>query len=187
MRLLLLVAAISLLLIAACGTCFSQDKEPTDVIRVNTDLVVFDAQVIDKKTKRVIGDLTKEDFEVSDNGVRQQISYFSRDELPLSIMLLLDVSGSVRPILHQIRDGALNALQRLKPDDQVAVMAFATTRELVVDFTKDRAMVSKRIEAATATDRLGQGTLLGPALDDAAIRMQLADAAARLRKAPAQN
>ena len=172
-----LSSIIPLLLIASCGTCFSQDKEPTDVIRVNTDLVVFDAQVIDKKTKRIIGDLTKGDFEVSEDGVKQQVSYLSRDELPLSIMLMLDVSGSVRPILHQIRDGALGALQRLKPEDHVAVIAFGTTWELVQDFTRDRSLVSQKIEAATATDRLGSGTLLGPALDSAVVHM---------RKAPTQ-
>ena len=37
---------------------FAQEKEPIDVVKVNTDLVVFDTQVIDKKTKRVIGDLS---------------------------------------------------------------------------------------------------------------------------------
>jgi Ca-activated chloride channel family protein len=180
----------SILLIGALLTTsprtLAQEKETDEVVKVNTNLVVFDAQVIDKDTKWVIGDLNKDDFEVFENGVKQPISYFSRDSIPLSVILLLDVSGSVRPVLHQIRDGALHALERLKPDDQVAVMAFATTRELVLDFTKDRAMVSKRIEAATATDRLGQGTLLGPALDDAAIRMQLDDAAVRLHKGPAQ-
>jgi len=154
---------------------FGQEREPpADVVKVNTDLVVFDAQVIEKKSKRVIGDLTKNDFELSENGVRQQIGYFSRDELPLSIMLLLDVSGSVRPILHQIRDGALSALKRLKPEDQVAVMAFATAYDLVQDFTRDRNLVSKQIESATASDRLGRGTFLDRALEDAAIRMQKA-------------
>jgi VWFA-related protein len=150
----------------------AQEKEPTDVIKVNTDLVIFDAQVIDKKTKRVIGDLTKDDFEVTENGVRQPISYFSRDELPLSILLLLDVSGSVRPIIHQIRDGALDALQRLKPDDQIAVMAFANTSRLAQDFTRDRGLAARKIEEATATNVLGSGTLLGPALESAAIHMQ---------------
>ncbi|PYS66467.1 MAG: hypothetical protein DMF76_00390 [Acidobacteria bacterium] len=155
---------------------FAQEKEPIDVVKVNTDLVVFDTQVIDKKTKRVIGDLTKEDFELSDNGVRQQISYFSRDELPLSIMLLLDVSGSVRPILHQIRDGALNALQRLKPEDRVAVMAFANTSRLAQDFTSDRKLAAQKIEEATASDALGRGTFLGSALESAAVHMQKAPA-----------
>jgi VWFA-related protein len=168
----LLLVAIIVSLTGICSPSSAQEKEPTDVIKVNTDLVVFDAQVIDKKTKRVIGDLTKDDFEVTEDGVRQPISYFSRDELPLSILLLLDVSGSVRPILHQIRDGALNALQRLKPDDQVAVMAFANTSRLAQNFTRDRGLAARKIEEATATDALGSGTFLGPALESAAIHMQ---------------
>src|SRR5207302_9876369 len=156
-RRLLVFPLIIVALLACASVANSQEKEPIDVVKVNTDLVVFDAQVIDKKTKRVIGDLTKEDFELSDNGVRQQISYFSRDELPLSVLLLLDVSGSVRPILHQIRDGALNALARLKPEDQVAVMPFANTSRLAQDFTNDRKLVSRKIEEATAVDALGRG------------------------------
>ncbi|MDQ1638970.1 MAG: Ca-activated chloride channel [Pyrinomonadaceae bacterium] len=155
----------------------AQEKDVDQIIKVNTDLVVFDAQVIDKKTKRVIGDLTKDNFELSDNGTKQQISYFSRDELSLSIILLLDVSRSVRPIIHQIRDGALNALRHLKPEDQVAVMAFSEGSELAQDFTADRALVSKQIKAATATDVLGNGTFLGPALESAALHMQKAPAA----------
>jgi len=147
-----------------------------DVVKVSTDLVVFDAQVIDKKSKRTIGDLTKDDFAITENGVRQEVSYFSRDELPLSIILMLDVSRSVRGIIHEIRDGALNALQRLKPEDEVAVMAFGTTYQLVQDFTKDRALVSKKIESATATESLGNGTFLSSALESAATHMQKAPA-----------
>lgn len=175
----LLFAIVSLA--AVCGPVRAQDKEPVDVIKVSTDLVVFDAQVIDKKSKRVIGDLTKEDFEIYEKGVKQQLSYFSRDELPLSIMLLLDVSGSVRPILHQIRDGARSALQHLKAEDQVAVMAFASKSELIQDFSNDRGLVSKTIETATASDRLGSGTFLGPALDEAAAHMQIAPTAGSRR------
>jgi VWFA-related protein len=169
----IIIVAISLLF---APSDLAQEKD-VDVIKVNTDLVVFDAQVIDKKTKRVIGDLTKENFELSDNGTNQQISYFTRDELPLSIILLLDVSRSVRPIIHQIRDGALNALSRLKPEDQVAVMAFSETSELAQDFTADRALVSHQIQAATATSVLGNGTFLGPALESAAIHMHKAPSA----------
>ena len=167
--LLLLVASVFLTGVSGVGR--AQEKEPTDVIKVNTDLVVFDAQVIDKKTKRVIGDLGKDDFQITEKGARQTVSYFSRDELPLSILLLLDVSGSVRPILQQIRDGALNALQHLKSEDEVAVMAFATASELVQDFTKDRHLVSDRIKTEMSYERLGRATFLGPALDSAAIKM----------------
>ena len=159
-------------LVSPATNVLAQDS--IDVVKVNTDLVVFDAQVIDKKSRRPVGDLTKEDFAITENGTKQEVSYFSRDALPLSIILLLDVSRSVRPIIHDIRDGALNALQRLKPEDEVAVMAFGTTYQLVQDFTRDRPLVSQKIESATASDSLGNGTFLGSALESAATHMQKA-------------
>src|SRR2546421_9658590 len=113
-------AVSAILAFCFCSPGFiAQEKDPGDVLRVNTDLVVFDAQVIDKKSGRIVGDLTRQDFELTDSGVKQQITYFTRDELPLSIILLLDVSRSTRPIIHDIRDGALNALQHLKAQDQI--------------------------------------------------------------------
>jgi VWFA-related protein len=176
LRRLRLVNFILFCVIASASACVAQETDAADVIKVSTNLVVFDAQVIDKKSKRTIGDLTRDDFAITENGVKQEVSYFSRDELPLSIILLLDVSRSVRPIIHEIRDGALNALQRLKPEDEVAVMAFGTTYQLVQDFTKDRHLVSQKIESATATERLGNGTFLSSALESAAAHMQKAPA-----------
>jgi VWFA-related protein len=176
LRRLFRIGLIFVCVLAGASTAAAQEPDAADVIKVNTDLVVFDAQVIDKKSKRTIGDLTRDDFTIIENGVKQEVSYFSRDELPLSIILLLDVSRSVRPIIHEIRDGALNALQRLKPEDEVAVMAFGTTYRLVQDFTKDRPLVSQKIESATATDSLGNGTFLSSALESAATHMQKAPA-----------
>jgi VWFA-related protein len=155
-----------------CLCAYGQQTDPVDVIKVDTNLVVFDAQVVDKKTGRVIGDLKKDDFLLTDNGVKQSIAYFSRDELPLSIILLLDVSRSTRPIIHDVRDGALNALQRLKPEDQVAVMAFSERTSLAQDFTTDRALVAQKIQDATATSVLGNGTFLPAALREAAFHME---------------
>jgi VWFA-related protein len=165
------LAAVILATVAGeCRPCVAQEKD-TDVIKVNTDLVVFDVEVIDKKTKRIINDVKKDDFEIVEDGVKQQLTYLSRDELPLSIMLLLDVSGSVRAILHDIRNGALNALERLKPEDEVALMPFATKSELVQDFTRDRKLIAQKIVDATVTERLGSATFLDQALDKAVRRM----------------
>jgi len=175
-RLILAAFGLAILFAVSSAPGLTQQQDPLDVVKVNTDLVVFDAQVIDKKSKRTIGDLTREDFAITENGVKQEVSYFSRDALPLSIILLLDVSRSVRPIIHEIRDGALHALQRLKPEDEVAVMAFGTTYQLVQDFTKDRPLVSQKIESATATESLGNGTFLSSALESAATHMQKAPA-----------
>ena len=144
-------------------TGHAQDIDPNDVIRVNTDLVVFDAQVIDKKTRKVFGGLRREDFEIYEENIRQPIVYFSQDQLPLSVLLLLDISRSVTPIIEQVGAGANEALQRLKPEDEVAVMAFADNPKLIQSFTKDRKVAAEKISEAGTTD-LGHGTYLNEAL-----------------------
>ncbi|HEY0004411.1 MAG TPA: VWA domain-containing protein [Pyrinomonadaceae bacterium] len=171
---LLLTVCAALVALLPAAPSLAQQPESDEVVKVNTDLVVLDAQVINKKTGQPVADLKREDFELYEDGIKQEIRYFSRDELPLSIMLLLDVSGSVRPIIEQIGEGALNALQRLKPQDEVAVMAFATRAELVQDFTRDRKLIAEKIRAASKLDYIGNGTYLSEALFEAAVHMPVA-------------
>ena len=164
-------ALASVFLLACASTAFAQEVDADDVIRVNTDLVVLDAQVVDKKTGKPFSTLRAQDFELFEENVRQQIAYFSQDQLPLSVLLLLDVSRSVRPIVQQIGEGANNALRHLKPEDEVAVMAFADYPKLLQGFTKNRQLVAEQIYAASQSDRLGDGTLLNEALWEAAQEM----------------
>lgn len=125
--------------------------------------MIFDAQVIDKKTRKVFGGLRQQDFEVYEENVKQPVVYFSQDQLPLSVLLLLDISRSVTPIIEQVGAGANDALQRLKPEDEVAVMAFADYPKLIQGFTKDRKIAADKISEA-ATTFLGHGTFLNEAL-----------------------
>ena len=150
---------------------FAQEIDRDDVIKVNTDLVVLDAQVVDKKTGKPFATLRKEDFELFEENIRQQIAYFSQDQLPLSILLLLDVSRSVRPIIGEIGEGANNALRQLKPEDEVAVMAFADYPKLMQSFTRDRRQVAEKIFAASESEELGNATMLNEALYEAAQEM----------------
>ncbi|MEK6322638.1 MAG: VWA domain-containing protein [Acidobacteriota bacterium] len=109
-------------------------------IRLAVDLVVLDAQVLQHKTGRVVGNLTKEDFVLAEDGVRQQVTQFSQDTLPLSVILLIDRGGCLDPFSEKVRHATLEALQRLRPQDEVALMSFANTTELVTGFSsgKDR-------------------------------------------------
>jgi Ca-activated chloride channel family protein len=122
------------------------------VIRVKVDLVQVDAQVLQKKTGRPVGSLGKEDFEIYENGVRQQIAELSRDQLPLSVVLLFDLTDTVRPVLKPLAAGALEALNHLKPEDEVAVMVYAASTELLQDFTTDHEQVVAAIEKAGAME-----------------------------------
>ncbi len=152
----------------------SSRKDQQEIIRVNTDLVVIDAQVLKRKNGEIINGLSAADFELYEDGIRQQITHFSRDQISLSVILLIDLSGSVNPVLTEIRDGALVALNRLKEKDEVAVIAFSTSTNVVQDFTTDRRAILTRIGQIEKTPLIGQGTLIYPALRDAASYMNKA-------------
>jgi VWFA-related protein len=136
-----------------CGCVFSQNQinqgNDEGVYRVNVRMVTVDAQVLDKKSGHAIPALKADDFQVYEDKVPQRISMFSQDELPISVVLLFDLTDSVRPVLKPLADGALQALQHLKPEDEVAVMTYSSTAQLIQDFTTDRALATAAIKKAS--------------------------------------
>src|SRR4029077_15926580 len=112
-------------------------------IRVDVNLVMVDATV---KTKegQILSGLKKENFEVREDGAVQKIVFFGRDELPLNVALVLDLSDSIGPFLGPLRDAATTALAALKPEDQVALFTFSTEAELRVPLTKDKSKIAEQ-------------------------------------------
>ena len=117
-----------------------------EVIKTDVDLVVLDALVLQKKTGRVVGDLRREDFTLTEDGVAQQITHFSQNTLPLSVLLLIDRGGCLDPFGDEVRRAAREAVSRLKPADEVAVMAYHDSAELVEEFTRDRERIADALE-----------------------------------------
>ncbi len=123
------------------------ENEP--VFRLDVRVVQVDAQVLNKKTRRVTPSLGKEDFQVYEDNVLQQISSVSQDKLPLSVVLLFDLTDSVRPVLKPLAEGALEALEHLKPEDEVAVMVYAASTQVLQESTTDRKLAVAAIEKAS--------------------------------------
>jgi VWFA-related protein len=135
------------------GSAHGQQTTADDpVIRVKVELVQVDVQVLKKKTGRVVGSLSKEDFQLYEDGVQQQIAELSQGQLPLSVVLLFDLTGTVQPVLKPLAAGAMEALRHLKPEDEVAVMVYAASAQLLHDFTTDRAQVVAAIEKASTME-----------------------------------
>jgi len=140
-------------LVILCTVVVAAQDQPngTDdaTFRVEVQLVQLDVQVLQKKGLRQVGTLTKDDFELYEDGARQQIADISRDQLPLSVVLLFDLTDSVRPVLKPLANGALAALQHLKPEDEVAVMVYAAKTRLLQDFTTNHNKVVTAIKKAS--------------------------------------
>ncbi|MGB2623081.1 MAG: VWA domain-containing protein [Candidatus Acidiferrum sp.] len=127
---------------------YAQDQNGS-VIHVGVNLVLLDATV-KTKSGQIMADLKKEDFEVREDGVRQKIDVFSRDQLPINVALVLDLSDSIGPFLGPLRDAANAALAALKPDDEAALFTFSTEAQLRVPFTTDKTAIANQINSFKA-------------------------------------
>ena len=115
------LAVLSLLL--APTPLWTQD--PNSVFRATSELALVDVQVLHIKTGTPAPALQASDFKVSEEGVPQEILHFSRDEFPLSVVLLFDLTDSVRGVLKRLAEGAKTTLEHFKAADEVAVMVYS--------------------------------------------------------------
>src|SRR5262245_923123 len=111
----------------------SQEKQRDKVV-IETKLVNVPVKVFDDFGRFVVG-LTKEDFEVFDNEVKQQITHFSDEDSPVSLGFVYDISGSMNGLTGR----ALSLLRRFfdnsHPEDEFFILAFNNKTRLVQDFT----------------------------------------------------
>jgi Ca-activated chloride channel family protein len=138
------VSALAVCFALALESSIQAQEQPQGVIRVGVNLVLVDATV-KNKAGQIMADLKKEDFELREDGVAQKLDVFSRDELPLEVALVLDLSDSIGPFLGPLRDAANTALAALKADDEVALFTFSTQAQLRVPFTKDKSKIAEEI------------------------------------------
>lgn len=110
--------------------------------------VELEIQVFGKKTGDFARGLRKEHFELFEDGVKQEIVSFDQNHSPLSILVLLDVSKSMSNVAKGIRESSIPAWQTLRPEDELAVIAFASGIEVLQPFTIDKRLIPEQVEAA---------------------------------------
>jgi Ca-activated chloride channel family protein len=114
---------------------------------VNVDLVLMYTSVFNKEGRFVTG-LNQNNFVVYEDGVEQKIISFSQEDVPISLGILMDLSGSMKGIKDQVHKAALAFVQASNPDDQVFVIGFNDQAELLQDFTSDVDEISDALDNA---------------------------------------
>jgi Ca-activated chloride channel family protein len=132
-------------LIAAPGP--QRREDGAQVFRTGVDLVQVTATVVDGDG-RLVGDLGRDDFEISEDGRPQALTHFTRDRVPLSLGVVLDISQSM---FGQRIDDARLALEqfvadRLDPADEVFVIVFNHSPEVEVPWTLGPRRVRYRLD-----------------------------------------
>ena len=136
-------------------------------IRVDVNLVLVNVSLFDRQQRPLV-DFRIKDLVVREDHVPQEIIYFGRDDLPLNLALVVDISGSVIPILARIKEAASVALKNLNSKDSVALFAFARTVRRVVDYTVNQSSILNGISSL----RAGGGTSLNDALFYSALSLK---------------
>ncbi len=126
-----------------------QDQGQGPVIRTQVNLVNVFVTVRDKN-KRIVTDLKQDDFKLQEDGQDQKIAFFSKEvNLPITLALMLDTSGSEQEMLGAIQSAGSQFLDRvLKKGDEALILSFDTDADLLCDFTDDRAQLDRGIRRA---------------------------------------
>jgi len=112
------------------------------IFRTDSRLVVLHASAEDKDG-RLVMDLPQSAFQVYENGVRQEIKSFRKEDVPVSLGLIIDNSASMRDKRARVAAATIALVQSSNPEDEVFIVTFDDTPSLAVDFTNDVAALKK--------------------------------------------
>jgi VWFA-related protein len=135
-------------------------------LRVETDLVVLHATITDNASRPVL-DLSQESFQVFEDKVEQQIKLFKREDIPVSVGILVDNSGSMRDKRRGVNAAALKFVQSSNPLDEVFIVNFNDDAFLDADFTDSIPLLEEGLEKIDARG----GTALYDAIDMSLLHM----------------
>src|SRR5215468_8436476 len=120
-------------------------------IRIETRLVNLNVKAMDKEG-RPLTDLKLEDFVVSEDGVKQDVSHFKPVNAPVNVIMLLDLSGSTKPKRKAMADAARKFIDALPAQDKIAFVAFTRRYQALSDFTTDKESLKKVVEQIKGFD-----------------------------------
>lgn len=134
-----------LVLVAVSIPAAAQEQRPRFEVAVDT--VSLSLTLTDGKG-RLVGGLPVENFKVYEDGVEQELRYFSQEELPLRMVILLDTSSSMRQKIDLAREAAIRFARSLKPGDEVQIVEFNDRVLTLAEFTSDMAVVEEALRKA---------------------------------------
>ena len=124
----------------------SRDDQPSVRFGVESTLVLIPTTVTDPLNRYVLG-LQKEDFHLFEDGAQQNITHFSGEDVPLSLGVCFDTSGSMGDKLRTSRQAALQFLKTMNAQDEVFLVEFSDRATLAVPFTNKADEVADKLNS----------------------------------------
>lgn len=145
--LLFLSPALALPLILTAQQTEPRAGQPS--FRSAIDVVSMSVTVTDS-SNRYVTDLTEKDFEVFEDGVRQDLTLFNRTNLPVALSLLIDTSSSMEDRMSVAQDAAIGFVRKLRPSDLGEVIGFDSRAEVLQKFTNNVPELEQAIRKTVA-------------------------------------
>lgn len=123
-------------------------QEPSQVFRAGVELVSLTITVTDQ-TGHYATDLAEADFAVFEDGVRQDLSFFTRSTQPIALSLLMDTSASMEDRLTIAQEAAIGFVKRLRPEDIGQVVDFDSRVSIAQEFTADHTRLDRAIRGTS--------------------------------------
>ena len=123
------------------------DLQPT--FRTGVDVVSLNVTVTDSDL-RFVTDIPQDGFRVYEDGIQQEITFFSTNQLPIALALLMDTSASMDERMTTAQEAAIGFSQRLKPQDIAEIIDFDSRVDILQTFTNDIDELEKAIRQTSA-------------------------------------
>ena len=133
-------------------------------IKVDVDLVLLHVTVADRSGRPFTG-LKAENFRLYDNGTEQAIHHFTVEDLPFSMGLVLDRSGSMSMVIDEVYQAAFHTIRASKPQDEFFILTFNHEIQLRQSYSTDRKLLQKRLKGVEAGGRTALYYAVWAALD----------------------
>src|SRR5580704_9560678 len=139
-----------------------QPAQSQQGVVVQTTLVNVFATVRDKKNG-IVSDLTQNDFKIMEDGQPQEVAFFSKEvNMPITLGLLIDTSGSMERVIGAEQDTASRFLREvMRKKDEAMVISFDFDVDLLADFTQDTNVLERAIRR-TSVNSVGGGGVVTP-------------------------
>ncbi|HKW90021.1 MAG TPA: VWA domain-containing protein [Candidatus Acidoferrales bacterium] len=124
-----------------------QKKGQTFTLKRDVDLVRMQVSVVDKKGN-FVPELRQQNFKIWENGVPQNIAAFTGEDIPITVGLVIDNSGSMKTKRPRVNEAALDFVKTNNPQDQVFVVNFNDEYylDMDTDFTNDQKVLKQALE-----------------------------------------
>ena len=149
----------SLVLVTGSVVAWGQPPPQPPTFRTGIDVVSLNVTVSDRDGRFVTG-IEPEEFLVYEDGVLQEITFFSRRQLPIALALLIDTSASMDERMTTAQEAAIGFARRLRPEDLAEVIDFDSRVDILQTFTND----VDKLELAIRQTSAGGSTSLYNAL-----------------------